>query len=107
MAIIVATRMPRSRAISLSCAVASIFLPSMVFSKKKYWKTEQGQGADDDHDVLGVHEHSKNVQRGRRRSAAAWTTAPHRRSICAPFFRKMPTPMVLITTGRKLRFRNG
>ena len=43
MAIIVATRMPRSRAISLSCAVASIFLPSRVFSKKKYWKPSRAR----------------------------------------------------------------
>ena len=69
-------------------------------------ETEQGQGAQDDDDVLGVDKHSEDVQRvaevGRGMENGS---AP--KTICAPFFRKMETPMVLMTTGRKVRLRSG
>ncbi len=106
MAIIVATRMPSSRAICLSCAVASIFLPSMVFSKKKYWKPRRARV----HRMITMYWGSTNtpkmfsasgeVGRGMENGSAP-------KMSCAPFFRKMPTPIVLMMTGRKLRLRNG
>ena len=107
MAIIFATRMPRSRAISLSCAVACIFLPEHRLFEEEVLEDEQGQGAHDDHDVLGVHEHPEHVQRRRRSVGRGISSGSAPKTICAPFFRKMETPMVLMMTGRKVRFRNG
>ena len=37
----------------------------MSLFEEEVLETEQSQGAHDDHDVLGVHEHSKHVQRSR------------------------------------------
>ena len=94
--------MPSSRAICLSCAVACIILPSFVFSKKKYWKPSRARV----HRMIMMYWGSTNtpnmfnavaeVGRGMDNGSAP-------KMSCAPFFRKMPTPMVLMTTGRKLR----
>ena len=105
-AIILATRMPRSRAISLSWAVACIFLPSDVFSKKKYWNTRSATVAT----MITMYCGSTKTPARFRTSGGVGRcirngSAP--KTICAPFLRKMDTPMVAMMTGRNVRWRRG
>ncbi len=104
-AIISATGIPSSRAISLSCDVACSFLPTSVCSKRKYWKAT----------ITMVTARMTRYWLSRNTDpiwTPPWITLSSRFG-CAPkiasteFCRKMDAPSVEMITGRNPRCRSG